>query len=96
MDNSNNKLLEHILETRFYAEAVENYDSLTKYLRHPNFPNREKEFRQQITEAITKSTISPERYEKLTGHELETQKEVNEFLLNEIWKPLYSSEALKS
>lgn len=94
MNQSSSQLLEQILETRFYAEAVEDYDSLKKFLRHPNFPNREMEFKQQLVKAILKSTISPERYEKLTGHELETQEEVDEFLRTEIWQPLYGDEPI--
>ena len=94
MIETNTKLLEQILESRFYAEAVENYDSLKKFLGHPNFPDREREFKKQLATAILQSAVSPKRYEKLTNHELETQEEVNELLKIEIWQPLYGDEPI--
>ena len=95
MNQANPELLEHILKTRFYAEAVENYDSLKRFLQHIDFPDREAELKQQLAEAISRSTINPKRYEKLTGHELETQEEINEFLKTDIWQPLYGDEPIQ-
>ncbi len=92
---NNQNLLERILENRFYAEAVEDYDSLKNFLTHPKFPNRAIEFKRELADAILNHKITPELYENLTNHELENQQEVDEFLKNEIWQPLYGNEPVK-
>lgn len=37
--NLNENLLERVLENRFYAGAVYDYEDLSKFIRHPNFPD---------------------------------------------------------
>ncbi len=89
-------LLNTIIENRFYAGAVYDYENLMKFLLHQDFPNRNSEFKKELLEAIQSSNISIDKFENLTGIDYETQKEVNEFLTNEIWKPLYGDEPIKT
>ncbi len=88
--------LESVLFNRFDADVVPDYENLMSYLKHPNFPEREKQFKQELANAILKDTISPQTYEDLTNHELETQEEVNEFLITDVWQPLYGDEPIKA
>lgn len=68
---------------------------MKKFLTHPKFPNRAGEFKQELADAILNHKITPSHYKDLTNHELETQKEVDEFLKTEIWQPLYGDEPIK-
>lgn len=92
---SKQQLLNKIIEDRFYAGAVYDYENLAKFLSHPNFPNREKEFKKELSDAIQNSKVSINEFEKLTGIDYESQKEVNEFLKTEVWQPLYGEESIK-
>lgn len=92
---SKKQLLTKIIEDRFYAGAVYDYENLTKFLSHPSFPHREREFKEELSEAICNSKVSINEFEKLTGIDYETQKEVDEFLKTEIWQPLYDDEPVK-
>jgi hypothetical protein len=85
-------ILERILETRFNVDVAADYESLKRFLRHPNFSEREKEFRQELADAILNKTLSPEKVTDLTDADYETQEEVDELLIKEIWQPLYGNE----
>lgn len=90
------KTLERVLETDFNVDVATDYESLKRFLRHPNFPEREKEFKQQLADAIVNRTLSPKEVTDLTDADYETQEEVNELLIKEIWQPLYDDEPIKS
>lgn len=92
---SKQKLLNKIIENRFYAGAVYDYENLAKFLSHADFPDREKEFKKELSDAIQKSKISIKEFENLTGIDYESQKEVDEFLRKEIWQPLFDNEPIK-
>jgi hypothetical protein len=68
-------------------------EQLQRMLRAPAFPNREREFRQQLAYSILNHTITPAQYEKLTDLELETQEEVEQEL-RQLWSELYGDEPL--
>lgn len=87
--------LSYILSAYFDVDVVTNYQSMKRFLQHPNFPNRNDGFRKELASAIIYHKITPKIYEDLTNHDLETQEEVNEFLINEIWKPLYGDEPIE-
>lgn len=91
-NNSNENLLNRILENRFYAGAVYDYDDLLKFLKHPNFPNREGAFKRELSSAILNHKISIQEFEDLTMIDYEAQDEVDEFLKTEVWQPLYGDE----
>lgn len=84
------------LESTFCVDGIVNWDSFKHSLYHPDFPNREYEFRQELANAILNDTISIKEFENLTDIDFETQEEVNEFLKTEIWKPLYGNEPIKA
>lgn len=87
-------ILERILETRFNVDVATDYESLKKFLRHPSFLDRENEFKQELADAILNNTLSPEKMTDLTDADYETQEEVNDLLIKEIWQPLYGDEPI--
>lgn len=89
-------ILNHFLKTTFSVEGSSDYESVKRVLNHPNFPNREKEFKEELVNAILKQPISTEEFEKLTDIDFETQDEIREYLLTEIWQPLYGDEPVKA
>lgn len=88
-------ILERILETRFNVDVPTNYESLKRFLQHPNFPGREKDFKHELADAILNKTFTPDRVTELTDADYETQEEVDQLLIKEIWEPLYGSEPIK-
>lgn len=92
--NINENLLERVLENRFYAGAVYDYEDLSKFIKHPNFPDREGGFKRELANAISNHTISIQKFENLTKIDYEAQEEVDEFLKTEIWQPLYGDEPI--
>ena len=93
-DRLNNEL-KIVLFNMFDVDVVPDYEGLKRYLRHKDFPNREKEFKKELANAIKNHTLTPNIYEDLTNHDLETQEEVDEFLKTEIWQPLYDDEPIE-
>jgi hypothetical protein len=87
--------LEYILENYFNIDIETNYESIGKYIKNPEFPGRDEKFKGQLARAILNNEITPEIYEDLTDAELETQEEVDKFLIDEIWKPIYGDEPIK-
>lgn len=87
-------MLEHFLKTTFSVEGSSDYESVKRTLRHQNFPDREIKFKKDLSEAIKCSKFSIDKFENLTGFDYETQEEVNEFLIKEIWQPLYGDELI--
>ena len=87
--------LEKVLFNRFDVDVVPDYDDLKNYLNNPEFPERGENFKHELADAVLNNKLTPERYEKLTNHESETQEEVNRFLISEIWQPLYGDEPIQ-
>jgi hypothetical protein len=104
MPNQNNKnninmlsdLLTDVFETYFGANYfINDWERLKEFLNHPNFPDRADKFKRDFANALKNKEITPKVLENLTDIDYETQEEVDEFLTNEIWKPLYGDEPVK-
>lgn len=89
-------MLKHFLETMFCVDGVDDYELVKKTLNDSRFPNREGQFRKELVDAIKHQTISIEQFERLTGIDYETQNEISNFLVENIWKPLYDDEPIKA
>jgi hypothetical protein len=89
---SDQSILKRILGARFSAGVATDLESLRKFLRDPNFPEREKAFRAELADAILNHTITPKEFEKLTSIDQDEQEDVDAFLTDEIWRPLYGGE----
>jgi hypothetical protein len=105
MLNQNNKnnmnilsdLLTDVFETYFGADYfINDWERLREFLNHPNFPSRAAEFKRDLANAMKNKEITPKVLEHLTDIDYEAQEEVDEFLINEIWKPLYGDEPVKN
>lgn len=91
------QILKHILETYCHVEYfTDDWESVKRFLNHPNFPDRNAEFKKELAQAIIEHTISTKEFEKLTAEEYETQEEVDSFLIREVWQPLYGDEPIKT
>lgn len=95
-----NELLPELLTSVFSRYFGANYftddfNVLRKELGNPNHPNRASDFKHQLAKAINYNLITPEILNNLTKIDYETQEEVDDFLINEIWKPLYGDEPIK-
>jgi hypothetical protein len=90
--------LVYFLECEFNVDVVTNHEELKRIRTDSTFfPNANRsEFRKNLVETIIENKLTPSIYEYLTNHELETQKEVNEFLVEQIWKPIYGDEPVKT
>lgn len=88
-------ILEELLETTFSMGVETDWEDLRRYLKEPDFPDREKLFKNELADAITNHTISPEKFEKLTAIDQDEQEDVDAFLTDEIWKPLYGNEQVR-
>ncbi len=95
MKEKNTSILEYVLGLYFHVEHGLGIDDVKKYLNNPNVSDRNQVFKAELVNSLLKQPITPQEFEKLTAEELETQEEVNEFLKNEIWKPLYGNEPVK-
>lgn len=56
-------------------------------------PQYESRFRQQLSEAISRGTITPLQYERLTGEDFDTPSDLRDWLL-EVWRKLYGDEPI--
>jgi hypothetical protein len=83
--------LADLLKSYCNVNAVSIRD-LTHDLRTSINPEIAKKFRQQLADAISKKTISPEQYESLTGEDFDTQEELNSWL-QELWNELFDRQA---
>lgn len=70
-------------------------ESLERFLRDPNFPDREKTFKTELADSIINHRIDPEEFENLTSIDQDEQEDVDAFLTDEIWKPLYGDEPIR-
>lgn len=88
------KTFDKTLRLYFHVEVTQDIDELNSFLNSKNFPKRNEEFRKELLQKINNSEVSVNEFEKLTGIDYESQEEVNEFLIDEIWKPLYGDEPI--
>lgn len=83
--------LADLLKSYCNVNAVSISD-LTQDLRTSINPEIAKKFRQQLADAISEKTISPEQYESLTGEDFDTQEDLN-LWLQELWNELFDQQA---
>ncbi len=91
---SEQSFLKRRLESTFCVDGVVNWETFKESLHHPNFPNRESEFKRELADAILSRSLSLKEFEQLTDIDFENQEEVAEFLKTEIWQPLYGDEPI--
>jgi hypothetical protein len=89
-------ILKELLETTFSMGVETDWEDLRRYLKDPSFPDRESSFKAELADAISNHTISPEEFEKLTAIDQDEQEDVDAFLTDEIWKPLYGDEPIRT
>ncbi len=87
-------VLEYVMGLYFHVNHSLSIEDVKKYLQNPNLLERANEFKKQLASAIVNSSITPQKFERLTAEEFETQEEVNNFLKTEIWQPLYGDEPM--
>lgn len=69
------QILKYILETYCHVEYfTDNWASVKAFLNHPNFPDRNAEFKKELAQAITEHTISTQEFEKLTGKNMRRKR----------------------
>ncbi|MDE2400004.1 MAG: hypothetical protein KGL67_03315 [Patescibacteria group bacterium] len=86
--------LKRILKTEFKQGLGPNWNGIKQYLNYPKFPSRAKNFKLELADAILNHSISREEFELLTAVDQDTQADVDQFLIEEIWKPLYGDEPI--
>ncbi len=67
--------------------------ALDRELYHPAFPDRTRQFKAELAEAILRGTITTAEYETLTGEEFDSQDELSQWL-REFWRDLYGDEPI--
>ncbi|MDM7920751.1 MAG: hypothetical protein QUS14_00510 [Pyrinomonadaceae bacterium] len=92
---SEESILKRILQTRFSQGVETDWDGLDRFLNHPEFPTRARDFRRELADAILNHTISPEEFEELTAIDRESQDDVDSFLREEVWEQMYENEPVR-
>ena len=87
--------LRTVLETEFSQGVATDWDALDRYLNHPRFPNRARDFKRELADAILNHTLSPKEFECLTVIDKDSQEDVDGFLLEELWMPLFPDEPVR-
>lgn len=87
--------LKDVLKRHFNVNYRSDSQTILREVVTDKFPNRRNQFKKELLSAMKTNLISVEEFNKLTDDELETQDEVNRFLENEIWQPLYKDEPIK-
>jgi hypothetical protein len=77
--------LRRLLSTRFVQGLGASAAELRAYVGDDD----DGAFRAELARAIRDSEISPAEYERLTACDLDAQADVDRFLVEEIWRPLY-------
>lgn len=90
----NETILDNVLSLYFHVNHNFDIDDVKRYLNNTNAPNRRIDFKNELAQSILNQSINPQKFEKLTGDDYETQEEVDEFLKTEIWQPLYGDEPI--
>lgn len=88
-------ILRSLLETTFSQGVETDWDDLHRFLNDPSFPDRASEFKRELSDAILNHRILPHEFERLTAIDQESQEDVDMFLTDEIWIPLYDDETVK-
>ncbi len=92
------KPLTYFITCHFGQDLTPDYDEINR-IKDPKFyPEQDRdEFKKNLADIIINSKLPPEICSYMTSLEgyYETQDEVDVFLINEIWKPLYSDEPIK-
>lgn len=88
-------ILERILQTRFTQGVDTDWDGIDRFLNHPEFPTRARDFRRELADAILNHTITPEDFLALTAIDKESQEDVDAFLREEIWDQMYENEPVR-
>ena len=92
---SSDSVLRRVLETRFTQGVATDWDDLLSFLNHPGFPGRAREFKKELADAILHHRITPLEFEDLTAIDRDSQEDVDQFLIEEIWNQLYPNEPVK-
>lgn len=84
----------YFLECQFNVDVATDYRELKRIRTDSTFfPSVSRDdFKQNLRDVILEKRLTPEIHEYLTGYEIETQDEVDEFLKAEIWQPIYGDE----
>lgn len=88
-------ILEKVLGLYFHVNHGFGVEDVKEYLNNSTMPTRNNKFKYELACAISKHSINPQKFERLTGDDYETQQEVDEFLMREIWQPLYGDEPVR-
>jgi hypothetical protein len=87
--------LKRILQTRFTQGVETDWDGIDRFLNHPDFPRRAREFKRELADAILNHRLTPKDFEDLTAIDKERQEDVDAFLRDEIWEQLYEDEPVR-
>ena len=68
-------------------------DDLRKIIRKEKSPERSKEFRFQLADAIVLQNISLSQYENLTDEDFDTQEDLTNWL-RELWSEIFDDEPI--
>ena len=86
--------LARILETYCNVNAI-SVDRLKINLKSSIKPVIAKSFKEQFSNAILQSSITPEIYEELTGEDFDTQEDLTNWL-RELWSEIFDDEPIPS
>lgn len=85
----------YVLGTVYHIEGTHDWKGVQKYLNHPNFPERDIQFKEELANSILNETITPEDYSRLTDDEsVESETDVKRELTL-LWKYIYNNEPVK-
>jgi hypothetical protein len=87
--------LKRVIETQFTQGVATDFDGLRRFLEHPEFPDRAREFKAELADAILNHRISPKEFEDLTAMDQDSQEDVDDFLTKELWATLYPNEPVR-
>jgi hypothetical protein len=90
------ELLADVLAGHFTAGVATDFDDLTRFLRPPRFPGREEALRLALAEAIVHHRLTRKDFEALTAIDWDTQADVDRFLLEELWEPLFPGQSVQA
>jgi hypothetical protein len=83
--------LDYVLGNYFLIEALSE-EGARKYLDNPKYPARKVQFKAELADAIKNRTITREGLYKLTGDLVDSEDDVQDFLVNEVWKEIFPGE----
>jgi len=87
--------LSYVIGTVYHIEGTHDWDGVRRFLNQPDFPERDKDFRRELSNAILNHTIPSEEYVKLTDDDgVESPQDV-EKELRLLWQYIYGEEPIK-